>query len=68
MEDGTDSNIIIDGTIVTDDGSDVMLVNESPIYVLNGGTNETYERRLAGISIAASPSYTNGTLPTNLRS
>ena len=46
MEDGTDSNIIIDGTIVTDDGSDVMLVNESPIYVLNGGTNETYERRL----------------------
>ena len=48
MEDGTDSNIIIDGTIVTDDGSDVMLVNESPIYVLNGGTNETYERRLVG--------------------
>ncbi len=46
MEDGTDSNIIIDGTIVTDDGSDVMLVNESPIYVLNGGTNETYERRI----------------------
>ena len=46
MEDGTDSNIIIDGTIVTDDGSDVMLVNESPIYVLNGGTKETYERRL----------------------
>lgn len=37
MADGTDSNIIIDGTIVTDDGSDVMLVNESPIYVLNGG-------------------------------
>ena len=30
MEDGTDSNIIIDGTIVTDDGSDVMLVNENP--------------------------------------
>ena len=48
MEDRTDSNIIIDGTIVTDDGSDVMLVNESPIYVLNGGTNETYERRLVG--------------------
>jgi hypothetical protein len=48
MEDGTDSNIIIDGTIVTDDGSDVMLVNERPIYVLNGGTNETYERRLVG--------------------
>ena len=48
MEDGTDSNIIIDGTIVTDDGSDVMLVNDSPIYVLNGGTNETYERRLVG--------------------
>ena len=48
MEDGTDSNIIIDGTIVTDDGSDVMLVNESPIYVLNGGTNDTYERRLVG--------------------
>ena len=48
MEDGTDSNIIIDGTIVTDDGSDVMLVNESPIYVLNGGTNETSERRIVG--------------------
>lgn len=48
MEDGTDSNIIIDGTIVTDDGSDVMLVNKSPIYILNGGTNETYERRLVG--------------------
>lgn len=48
MEDGTDSNIIIDGTIVTDDGSDVMLVNTETIYVINGGANETYERRLVG--------------------
>jgi len=48
MEDGTDSNIIIDGTIITDDGSDIMLVNPLSFYAILGGTNETYERRLVG--------------------
>lgn len=48
MEDGTDSNIIIDGTIITDDGSDIMLVNPSSFYAILGGTNKAYERRLVG--------------------
>lgn len=48
MEDGTASNIIIDGTIVTDDGSDIMLVNSSSFYAILGGTNEVYERRIVG--------------------
>lgn len=48
MEDGSASNIIIDGTTITDDGSDIMLVNPSSFYAILGGTNDTYERRLVG--------------------
>jgi hypothetical protein len=46
MEDGSPSNIIIDGETVLDDGSDIMLVNTEGFWILAGGTNETYERRL----------------------
>ncbi|MDD4729501.1 MAG: hypothetical protein PHN55_12225 [Dysgonamonadaceae bacterium] len=46
MEDGTPSGIIIDGTDVTDDGCDIMLVNEKGFYVLNGGTDPNFERRI----------------------
>ncbi len=49
-EDGTASNIIIDGTVITDDGSDIMLVNTKGFYVINGGKNATYERRLVSDS------------------
>lgn len=48
MADGTPSNIIIDGTDVVDDGTDVMLVNTKPFWVINGGTDDTYERRIVG--------------------
>ncbi len=48
MADGTPSNIIIDGTDVVDDGTDVMLVNTKPFWVINGGTDNTYERRIVG--------------------
>lgn len=48
MADGTPSNIIIDGTDVVDDGTDVMLVNTKPFWVINGGTDGTYERRIVG--------------------
>lgn len=48
MDDGTPSNIIIDGTDVVDDGTDVMLVNTKPFWVINGGTDDTYERRIVG--------------------
>lgn len=50
MADGSPSNIIIDGTTVVDDGSDVMLVNTKPFWVINGGTNDEYERRLVSDS------------------
>ena len=46
MEDGTASGIIIDGTTVTDDGADIMLVNPNPFYAILGGTHATLERRL----------------------
>lgn len=46
MADGSPSNIVIDGTDVTDDGSDIMLVNTKPFWIINGGTDDTYERRL----------------------
>lgn len=46
MEDGTPSGIVIDGVDVIDDGSDIMLVNIKPFYILNGGTNPDYERRI----------------------
>ena len=46
MEDGTDSGIIIDGTTVTDDNADIMLVNPSPFYAILGGTHATLERRM----------------------
>ncbi len=48
MADGTPSNIIIDGIDVVDDGTDVMLVNTKPFWVINGGTDDTYERRIVG--------------------
>lgn len=48
MADGTPSNVIIDGTDVVDDGTDVMLVNTKPFWVINGGTDDTYERRIVG--------------------
>lgn len=48
MQDGSPSNVVIDGTVVTDDGSDVMLVNTEPFWAINGGTDPTYERRLVG--------------------
>lgn len=48
MADGSPSNIVIDGTDVTDDGSDIMLVNTKSFWVINGGTDDTYERRLVG--------------------
>lgn len=46
MEDGSPSGIIINGVDVTDDGCDIMLVNEKGFYVLNGGTDLEYERRI----------------------
>lgn len=46
MEDGTASGIIIDGTTVTDDGADIMLVNPNSFYAILGGTHATLERRL----------------------
>lgn len=48
MADGTPSNVIIDGADVVDDGTDVMLVNTKPFWVINGGTDDTYERRIVG--------------------
>ena len=48
MADGSPSNIVINGDDVTDDGSDIMLVNTKPFWVINGGTDDTYERRLVG--------------------
>lgn len=50
MEDGTDSNIIIDGVTVLDDGSDIMWVNREGIYAVMGGTNATYERHIVSDS------------------
>lgn len=50
MEDGTDSGIVIDGTTVTDDGSDIMLVNTEGFYAILGGKHATYERRLVSDS------------------
>lgn len=46
MEDGTASGIIIDGITITDDGSDIMLVNPLPFYAILGGTHATLERRI----------------------
>ena len=46
MEDGTASGIVIDGTTITDDGADIMLVNPNPFYAILGGTHATLERRL----------------------
>lgn len=48
MQDGSASNVVIDGTTVTDDGSDIMLVNTEPFWIINGGTDPAYERRLVG--------------------
>lgn len=50
MEDGTDSNIIIDGVTVLDDGSDIMWVNREGIYAVMGGTHPTYERHIVSDS------------------
>jgi len=46
MENGSASGIIIDGTVITDDGSDIMLVNSKPFYAILGGTHVTLERRM----------------------
>lgn len=57
MADGSPSKIVINssstyapeiGGIVEDDGSDIMLVNTKSFWVINGGTDDTYERRLVG--------------------
>lgn len=57
MADGSPSNIVITSSStyapeiegqVEDDGSDIMLVNTKSFWVINGGTDDTYERRLVG--------------------
>lgn len=46
MEDGAPSEVVIDGADVTDDGCDIMLVNEKGFYAINGGTDPDFERRI----------------------
>ena len=57
MANGSPSNIVITSSStyapeiegqVEDDGSDIMLVNTKSFWVINGGTDDTYERRLVG--------------------